>query len=139
MWSKDHGQSWVLASPARFDTSECAVAELSDGSLMLNMRDNRNRADKSATNGRAVSVTTDLGKTWSVHSSDHGALPEPVCMASLIAHRLPDGRSVLFFSNPNSKSKRQKMTVRISFDDGRTWPQDKQILLDEKVVPTVRW
>ncbi len=132
MWSKDHGQSWVLASPARFDTSECAVAELSDGSLMLNMRDNRNRADKSATNGRAVSVTTDLGKTWSVHWSDHGALPEPVCMASLIAHRLPDGRSVLFFSNPNSKSKRQKMTVRISFDDGRTWPQDKQILLDEK-------
>ena len=43
MWSKDHGESWTLASAARTNTNECAVAELSDGSLMLNMRDNRNR------------------------------------------------------------------------------------------------
>lgn len=132
MYSKDHGQTWVVSTPARDDTSECAVAQLSDGALMINIRDNRNREDKSQTNGRAVSVTSDLGKTWKVHSSDHSALPEPVCMASLISHRLPDGRHVLFFSNPNSKTRREKMTVRVSMDDGKTWPSDKQILLDEK-------
>ncbi|WP_244952263.1 sialidase family protein [Roseimaritima ulvae] len=132
MWSRDHGKTWTVSAPARDDTSECAVAELSDGSLMLNIRDNRNRQDKSETNGRAVSVTSDLGKTWSVHSSDHGALPEPVCMASLISHPLADGRRVLFFSNPNSKTHRRGMTVRVSLDDGRTWPAERQILLDEK-------
>lgn len=132
MWSRDHGQTWTVSAPARDDTSECAVAELSDGSLMLNIRDNRNREDKSDTNGRAVSVTQDLGKTWTVHSSDHGALPEPVCMASLISHQLADGRRVLFFSNPNSKTHRRGMTVRVSLDDGQTWPADKQILLDDK-------
>ena len=132
MYSKDHGRTWVVSAPARDDTSECAVAELNDGSLMINIRDNRNRGDKSDTNGRAVSVTTDLGKTWTVHPSDHGALPEPVCMASLISHRLSDGRHVLFFSNPNSKSRREKMTVRMSLDDGTTWPKERQILLDEK-------
>ncbi len=131
MWSRDHGKSWTVSTPARDDTTECAVAELSDGSLMLNMRDNRNRHDKSATNGRAVSVTRDLGKSWSVHSSDHGALPEPVCMASLISHVLPDGRRVLFFSNPNSKTQRRGMTVRVSLDDGKTWPQEQQICLDD--------
>ena len=130
MWSKDHGKSWTLSSPARDNTTECSVAELKDGSLMLNIRDNRNRKDKSKTNGRAVSVTNDMGKTWKVHSSDHGALPEPVCMASLISHDLKDGRRVLFFSIPNSKYKREKMTVRMSLDQGKTWP--KSILLDQK-------
>jgi len=130
MWSRDHGRSWTLSSPARDNTTECSVAELKDGSLMLNIRDNRNRKDKSKTNGRAVSVTEDMGKTWKVHSSDHGALPEPVCMASLISHDLKDGRRVLFFSNPNSKYKREKMTVRMSLDQGKTWP--KSILLDQK-------
>lgn len=132
IWSRDRGKSWTVSPPARTDTTECAVAELSDGSLMLNMRDNRNRRDKSDTNGRAVSVTTDRGRTWKVHSSDHGALPEPVCMASLISHALPDGRRVLFFSNPNSKTSRRNMTVRVSLDDGRSWPADKQILLDHR-------
>ena len=130
MWSRDHGRSWTLSSPARDNTTECSVAELKDGSLMLNIRDNRNRKDKSKTNGRAVSVTEDMGKTWKVHSSDHGAMPEPVCMASLISHDLKDGRRVLFFSNPNSKYKREKMTVRMSLDQGKTWP--KSILLDQK-------
>jgi sialidase-1 len=130
MWSRDHGKSWTLSSPARDNTTECSVAELKDGSLMLNIRDNRNRKDKSKTNGRAVSVTEDMGKTWKVHSSDHGALPEPVCMASLISHDLKDGRRVLFFSNPNSRYKREKMTVRMSLDQGKTWP--KSILLDQK-------
>ena len=130
MWSRDHGKSWTLSSPARDNTTECSVAELKDGSLMLNIRDNRNRKDKSKTNGRAVSVTHDMGKTWKVHSSDHGALPEPVCMASLISHDLKDGRRVLFFSNPNSKYKREKMTIRMSLDQGKTWPTS--ILLDQK-------
>ena len=132
MWSKDHGKTWTLSTAATRNTSECAVAELSDGSLMLNIRDNRNRSDKSKTNGRAVRITSDFGKNWTVHASDHGALPEPVCMASLISHTLKDGKRVLFFSNPNSKTKRAKMTVRVSFDDGKTWPDDKKILLDEK-------
>lgn len=130
MWSKDHGKNWTLSEHARDNTTECAVVELSNGSLMLNMRDNRNRSDKSKTNGRAVSVTLDMGKSWSVHPSDHKALPEPVCMASLLSHDLPDGRRALFFSNPNSKQRREKMTVRMSLDGGQTWP--RSILLDQK-------
>lgn len=128
-WSDNHGKTWTVSSPARSDTTESAVVELSDGSLMLNSRDNRNRQDKSKTNGRAVSVTSDLGDHWTIHESDHGVLPEPVCMASLISHQLDDGRSVLFFSNPHHTSKRKKMTVQMSLDDGVTW--NKQILLDQ--------
>ena len=53
-------------------------------------------------------------------------------MASLIGHTLPDGRRVLFFSNPNSRNRRENMTVRASLDDGKTWPADRQIVLDRK-------
>ena len=59
-WSDNHGKTWTVSRPARSDTTESAVVELSDGSLMLNSRDNRNRQDKSKTNGRAVSVTSTL-------------------------------------------------------------------------------
>lgn len=131
MWSRDHGKSWVVSAHARSDTTECAIAELSDGSLLLNMRDNRNRRDKSATNGRAMGRTTDLGRTWEIHPADHGALPEPVCMASMISHHLPDGRHVLIFSNPRNKEARRDMTIQVSFDDGATWPERHHLLLDE--------
>ena len=130
MWSGDRGKTWTVSTPARRDTTECSVAELSDGSLMLNIRDNRNRTDKSETNGRGVSVSKDFGKTWEVHSTDHGALIEPVCMASLLSHKTQSGKHLLFFSNPKSKKHRRNMTIRMSEDDGKTWKSE--ILLDDK-------
>lgn len=129
-WSKDHGKTWHVSAPARDDTTECAVAELSDGSLMLNIRDNRNRKEKSESNGRAVAVSKDLGQTWQKHSSDHGALPEPTCMASLISHTKAKGQHLLFFSNPHNKESRSDMTIQMSSDDGKTWPDDHHVLLD---------
>ena len=131
IWSQDQGKSWTLGTAARKDTTECAVAALSDDTLMLNMRDNRNRKDKSKTNGRAISVTSDLGKSWTIHAADHGALPEPVCMASMISHTLADGRHVLLFSNPRDKRKRRHSTIQASLDDGKTWPEKHRVLLDE--------
>jgi sialidase-1 len=50
------------------------------------------------------------------------ALADPVCQASLA--RCPagaDARPALVFSNPASV-RREKMTVRASIDEGRTWP-----------------
>ncbi|MDB4538278.1 glycoside hydrolase, partial [Akkermansiaceae bacterium] len=123
-YSKDGGKTWTVSEPARSDTTECAVVQLSDGSLMLNMRDNRNRRNKSSSNGRAVAVTTDLGQTWQIHSSDHSLLPEPTCMASLIRHG-----NVLLFSNPNNRFQRSHITIQASLDDGKSWT--KKLLLDE--------
>jgi len=127
VYSKDGGNSWHIGTGAKLNTTEAQVVELADGSLMLNMRDDRNRADKSATNGRAVAVTSDLGRTWTVHPSSNSALPEPNCMGSIIAADLETGgkkQKVLFFSNPNDKSSRIHMTIKTSFDEGLTWPED---------------
>jgi sialidase-1 len=133
-YSEDNGISWQTSNHAYYNTTENSVVEYEKGKLMLNMRDNRNRQDKSGTNGRAVFTTSDLGNTWREHESSHGALIEPVCMASLYKHvYFTDGlkKEVLLFSNPNSKYHRINLTIKMSFDGGKTWPKDSWILLDE--------
>lgn len=110
------------------------AVQLSDGSVMLNIRANDNRLKKGIDNGRAVAVTTDLGETWKPHPTSRRALPEPVCMGSIHKHSLSQNglkKSVLLFANPNSKMGRHHLTIKISFDDGLTWPEKNWILLDE--------
>ncbi|MCL4169439.1 UNVERIFIED_CONTAM: hypothetical protein GTU68_047749, partial [Idotea baltica] len=119
-WSNDHGKTWNVSASARDDTTECSVAELSNGELMLNDKDG---------NGRAVSTTDDLGVSWKVHLSDHALLPEPTCMASLIGFE-QNGKHRLFFSNPRNKTGRAGMTVQMSDDDGKSWKAKNRILLD---------
>lgn len=133
-WSKDHGKTWTTANPAFKDVTECNVVELNDGSLMLNMRDNRNRGN-TETNGRRISTTTDLGMTWTEHPTSRKALIEPTCMASFHKHKYVDAHgnktSLLLFANPNSHSIRDSLTLKVSFDDGQTWPQKHWILFDQ--------
>lgn len=132
-WSKDKGKTWKTSNPAFHNTTECMAVELSDGSIMLNMRDNRNRGNKEE-NGRRICVTTDLGETWTEHSTSRKALIEPTCMASIHKHIYrQNGReeSMLLFVNPESYSERNHITLKVSYDDGKTWPDEKKILLDE--------
>jgi sialidase-1 len=101
---------------------------------MLNMRYNLNRNNEGDGNGRVIATTSDLGETWVEHSTSRKVLNEPVCMASLYKHVFTkDGEqiSVLLFSNPNTKLGRHHMTIKVSFDNGNTWPEENWLLLDE--------
>lgn len=132
-WSKDGGDTWNASNPATKNTTECMAVELEDGSIMLNMRDNRNRGSDEV-NGRSVFITSDLGETWTEHHTSRKALIEPTCMASIHKHRYMeenDEKSVMLFVNPASTSKRNNITLKVSYDDGNTWPEEKHILLDE--------
>lgn len=132
-WSRDGGNTWVTSNPAYHNTTECNAVQLSDGSIMLNMRHNANRGN-TINNGRAVAVTTDLGETWEEHPTSRTALIEPTCMASLHKHEYSDGnvaKSLLLFANPNSASTRDHITIKVSRDDGKTWPEENWLLLDE--------
>lgn len=125
MYSKDRGETWTIHNHARTNTTEAQVAEVVPGTLMLNMRDNRGGS-------RAVYTTSDLGMTWKEHESSRTALPEPVCMASLISVKAADnvlGKDILIFSNPNTTNARKNITIKVSLDGGHTW--EHQLLLDE--------
>lgn len=108
--SDDGGRTWRIGGVAGDNTNESAVVELRDRTLMLNMRSNHGK------NRRAVAVSGDRGESWSDVRLDD-ALVEPVCQASLIRYR----KDRLLFSNP-ADTKRVKMTVRMSRDEGKSWP-----------------
>lgn len=133
-YSKDGGVTWTTSNPAYTNTTENMVVQLSDGSIMLNARFNENRNNKGDNNGRVVVTTNDLGNTWTEHPTSRSALIESTCMASIhkhVYHESGEEKSILLFSNPNTKTGRFNMTIKVSFDDGKTWPEENWLLLDE--------
>ena len=127
IFSDDGGKSWKLGESVADHTNECQVIERPDGALVINMRNYWAREGKVAERGgkRAVSTSTDGGETWSDLRFDE-TLIEPTCQAGFLRYSWPaEGRSRLLFSNPASTSKRHRLTIRMSTDEGKTWPVSK--------------
>ncbi len=134
VYSDDHGKTWKCEEqgkpaggiPER--SSEASVVELADGSLMLNAR-NENRGGM-----RYVYTTRDMGKTWEPHATNANSLRDPTCQASILAIEDMAGiKRALLFSNPDvSDSPRRDMTLKASFDEGMSWPQENRILYDSR-------
>jgi len=110
IWSDDHGKTWQHGEPVEEGGNECQAVELNDGRIMLNMRNHR------GTKRRMVSISDDGGATWSTPVLDE-TLVEPTCQASIL--RCEAG---ILFSNPAGHGRRD-MTVRLSRDEGQTWPE----------------
>ena len=125
IYSKDRGETWKIGTGVKIDTTEAQLVELADGSIMINCRDNRGGS-------RSVYTTSDLGQTWKAHPSTRSALPEPVCMASLIRIEHKKHGNLLFFSNPPQPGGRHHMTIKVSDDEGMTWPEKWHTLIDER-------
>jgi len=119
IYSDDHGRSWKLGGRTPKDqVNECEVVELTDGTLMLNMRN----YDRSKRN-RQVALSGDGGISWSDQKFDD-TLIEPICQAAIERYRWPrnDRQGILLFSNPADKDERRRLTLRASFDEGNSWP-----------------
>ncbi len=121
IYSDDHGRTWKLGGTVRPKMNECQVVELSDGAggLLLNMR------NTAKANRRAQSISHDGGQTWTAPQFPP-QLVEPRCQASLSRYDWPkrDQPGRILFSNPAGPH-RTDLTVRVSLDDGRTWPASK--------------
>jgi sialidase-1 len=124
IYSDDRGQTWKLGGATDYSMNECAVVELTDGTLMLNSRSYRGKAC------RGVSLSKDGGVTWG-QTIDDPTLVESVCQASLIRAAWPDAakgtKGALLFCNPAVPRGRNHLTVRLSEDEGKTWPHSKLI------------
>jgi arylsulfatase A-like enzyme len=122
-YSDDGGSTWAFGKPAPNGSpgegNEVQMVELSDGSVMLNTRSN------GGTKHRKIAISRDGGETWSP-LKDENAHPESQCMGSILRYSWRDaGKSRLVFANPGTQSGRQQGTVRISYDEGKTWPVAK--------------
>jgi len=133
IYSDDHGKTWKagdLCLPNEGDLgnpNETMIAELSDGRVMLVSR------SVSQASRKIVTTSADGATGWT-KPVFHEQLWEPICMASITAH--PSG--VLLFSNPHTlgldkdgkpvpagRGKRENLCIKLSRDDGKTWPVNK--------------
>jgi sialidase-1 len=118
IYSDDHGATWHAGEPTpAAGVEECQAVEMDDGRVMLNMR--YSNFDPPC---RGVTISDDGGQTWGPVQPDAALIATP-CQASLI--RSPAGP--LLFSNPASLTERECMVVRLSDDEGATWPVARQL------------
>ncbi len=112
--SDDHGKTWRMSQPIIPGCNESQVTELSDGTLLMNMRSYNDKYS------RAISYSTNGGETWSPVEHDY-QLVESRCQASILNYGDYKGRSYHLFSNPAVPIGRTHMTIKISDDDCRSW------------------
>jgi sialidase-1 len=128
--SDDGGKTWELGgSPLPRQFNESQVVELSDGRVMLNMRTAAPKGRKEAPKRRGVAISSDGGATFDEAYRDP-TLIEPICQGSIRRYSWPTeegGKGRILFANPASESERVAMTVRVSYDDGKTWPAENLI------------
>ena len=117
IYSDDNGANWQLGGRSPKDqVNECEVVEIAGGRLLLNMR-NYDRSKQA----RQVSFSDDGGQSWHSQRVD-AALIESICQASICRYAWEP--NLVLFANPASIDSRTNMTVRASFDDGETWPEE---------------
>lgn len=117
IYSDDDGDSWHLGGIVSGGGNECAVARLSSGELMLNMR--------SSGGYRLVSTSADDGMSWTKATASY-YLPGPKCQGSLLSY-VSGGKTWVYFSNPANRNGRTNMTIKRSADDGGSWPDVHQV------------
>lgn len=131
VFSDDGGATWHRGSMAERWTdgypNEVQFVEVARGGIMLNCR-----LQGGKERCRGVAVSDDGGAHWTKVAADE-RLVDPVCMGSLVRLMPPNelGPGVIAFSNPASASGRRDGRLKLSADEGRTWPVSVPIVEGE--------
>ncbi|EHY91143.1 LOW QUALITY PROTEIN: putative carbohydrate binding protein,alpha-galactosidase family protein,BNR/Asp-box repeat protein [Saccharomonospora azurea NA-128] len=121
-YSDDHGETWQTGEPVGPGADENKTVELSDGRVLLNSR---------AAPYRLTAVSEDGGETYTPFEQDT-ELVDPANNGSII-RAFPDAEPDdprarwLLFSNTEDTGIRRNLTVKLSCDDGETWPVRKVV------------
>lgn len=118
-FTDDHGKTFGPGESVNVPGSnESTAAEISEGRIMLNARN-----QKGDIRARIVAISNDGGTSWDPVFYDH-MLPDPVCQGSILTTGDYNGKSILAFSNPADTADRNNLTLRISYNDGESWDHD---------------
>lgn len=126
-YSDDHGTTWHYALVPT-GTGESTLVECSDGILHRN--------------DRATSGTWEGGKRrWVSYGTiedgfsaftPHNALLDPKCEGSILRYNFDAPHRIVFLNSASTiddpmQEGRSKMFVRLSYDDGASWPISRQL------------
>ena len=123
-YSDDHGKTFKLSTNVDIPGSnETMAAELSDGRMMMSIRNQRGDIKQ-----RILAYSSNGGASWDTAYFD-AALPDPVCQGSIITLGYKKGKAIIASCNAADEKRRDNLTLRISYDEGKTWK--KSIVVDK--------
>ena len=123
VYSDDHGDTWHKgATDLRSDATpqEISVVEKVDGGIYAGARNNAGSAGAS----RMFAVSNDGGQTYAAPYATIPGLTTPTVQGSLQRLRAVDRGDKynrILFAAPADPERRRYMTIRSSFDEGKTW------------------
>lgn len=118
VYSDDEGETWHISSLAYTDGDESKVVQLPDGRILMSVR---------RQGERGWSISEDDGESWTAQ----GTWPDIVANACDGDIILLEGGTLLQ-SVPGSLE-RELVTIYMSSDQGKTWPEHKRICGYESV------
>ena len=114
-YSDDHGKTFQIGESIKFEGSnETMAAQISNTGLYMNSRNQQGNVKS-----RIVSYSNDGGVSWDTTYYDKN-LPDPVNQGAVLSWQRK-GKYILAVSNAASTSRRDKLTLRLSKDQGKTW------------------
>lgn len=124
-YSDDEGQSWAYGEVAfplvETMANEVQMVERIDGSILLNAR------STGTEKYRKIAISEDGGQNWSGFIND-STLIESHCQGTIIRQSFTP--SIIAFANPATQEGRTNGTIRLSYDEGKTWPVSRTIYKD---------
>lgn len=124
-YSDDHGKTWKHGAMIGEGTDESHNVELKNGVILQNMRDGKMRE---------VARSYDGGVTFGPVSHD-AALIDPGCNAGITRYRRGKMNGLLFTNAASMR--RENLSVKVSYDDGMTWPVGRTIHAGPSAYSTV--
>lgn len=113
VYSDDGGKTWEVSGLAFGPGGdEAKMVQLKDGRVLMSIRQSGERA---------YVISEDGGETWGEPST----WPE-MCVTACNGDLIRYNDEILLHTVPNSM-KRENVSVFLSFDEGRTWPEHKTI------------
>ena len=121
-YTDDHGKTFKISQTVpETGGNEAMAVELSKDKLMMNIRNQQGDV-----RARIVSISSDGGATWDTTYFDK-QLPDPVNQGSILGLGKKKGKTILAFCNAADPKRRDNLTLRISYDEGKTWPEQHVI------------
>ena len=121
-YTDDHGKSFKISSSLTIPGSnEATAAFISNDRLVMNVRN-----QPGDIRSRTIAYSNNGGESFETAQYDT-SLIDPVCEGAILNIGTRNGKSVLAFVNAADKLLRNNLTLKISFDEGVSWPIQKLI------------
>jgi len=121
IYSEDRGRSWQRSPlvPGGKGGDESQLVELADGRILMDIRQETGPH-------RWMAESSDGGKTWSARRPGLAVSPVACAIERYTLKAAGDDRDRILWTGPKGPD-RMNLVVRMSYDEGRTFPVERQI------------